>query len=366
MLRYGRKEVLGAAIVQEENALPQSPQRRRAELISTRSALPDVVGQSGAHVMNFNITEQVGRCVAQARCDTRSRRGKRRRVAGRAANGTEQAAAVADGGGPTRHSGGRSGLGCHAHEDGKLHHVTRRAEIGGIEVGVVFRRAVDAAVGRQSTSRLVFAGQRALRGEGLIADALFHVVCLTGKDQQRLVLRLPAKAADGAVIAVVIERTAGAEGTSIGGRIGQQRCIVNVLHQARAKGRRRDAEDHVVGGHCLGKAGLRDIAGASVSAAGNGEEVFHSAVGSVRVGVAKLVKEEWETRFSYGTRRSDERRDSIPCAISRGVSHLRVGCGGCAANRRLSMAKGAASGVEARSKSSTGFDGAGNRIYFVE
>ena len=51
--------------MQEENALPEAPQRRGAELVSSRPALRNVVRQPGAHVMYFNVAEQIGRGVAQ-------------------------------------------------------------------------------------------------------------------------------------------------------------------------------------------------------------------------------------------------------------------------------------------------------------
>jgi len=44
--------------------------------------------------------------------------------------------------------------------------------------------------------------------EEFVGDTHLHVVSLTGKDHQRFVLRLPAKAADGAIVAVMIEASA--------------------------------------------------------------------------------------------------------------------------------------------------------------
>src|SRR6267154_3871869 len=48
-------QVRSTAIVQQEDALPQSPQGSRAELVSARAALRDVIRQARAHVMDFNI-----------------------------------------------------------------------------------------------------------------------------------------------------------------------------------------------------------------------------------------------------------------------------------------------------------------------
>src|SRR5262245_50209521 len=49
-------QVVGAAVVQEEDPLPETPQRRGAELPRARFALADAVRKPDAHVMY----EQVG------------------------------------------------------------------------------------------------------------------------------------------------------------------------------------------------------------------------------------------------------------------------------------------------------------------
>ena len=45
----------GAAIVQEENALPQTPQRRGAEFVGASGTLLDVVSQSGTHMVHEQV-----------------------------------------------------------------------------------------------------------------------------------------------------------------------------------------------------------------------------------------------------------------------------------------------------------------------
>ena len=45
-----------AAVVEEEDALANAPERRGAEFIRTGRALGDVIGQTSAHVMD----EQIG------------------------------------------------------------------------------------------------------------------------------------------------------------------------------------------------------------------------------------------------------------------------------------------------------------------
>lgn len=69
----GSQQVCGAAVVQEEPALSNAPQRRRAELVSACSALAYVVIQPVAHVMDFQIAEQVCRGIAQTGRDSRCR-----------------------------------------------------------------------------------------------------------------------------------------------------------------------------------------------------------------------------------------------------------------------------------------------------
>src|SRR5947209_2483074 len=62
-----RQQVLGAAVVHEEDALPEAPQRRGAELIAAGAALRHVVIQRRAHVMNLDVAEEVRRRTAEAR-----------------------------------------------------------------------------------------------------------------------------------------------------------------------------------------------------------------------------------------------------------------------------------------------------------
>ena len=52
-------EVGGAAVVQEEDALPQTPQRSGPEFISTGGTLRDMVSQIGAHVVQEKVGESI-------------------------------------------------------------------------------------------------------------------------------------------------------------------------------------------------------------------------------------------------------------------------------------------------------------------
>ena len=56
----GLQQVVGAAIVQEENSLTKTPQWGSAEHVSCGSALGNVVGQTAAHVMHQEIAVGVG------------------------------------------------------------------------------------------------------------------------------------------------------------------------------------------------------------------------------------------------------------------------------------------------------------------
>src|SRR5229473_3249632 len=51
----GHEQVGRAAVVQEEDPLPKSPQRRGAELVTAGAALRDVVRQPCSHVVNLEI-----------------------------------------------------------------------------------------------------------------------------------------------------------------------------------------------------------------------------------------------------------------------------------------------------------------------
>ena len=51
----GVQEIRGAAIVKEENALAEAPQRRRAEFVWSGVALRDAVREIRAHVVDQQI-----------------------------------------------------------------------------------------------------------------------------------------------------------------------------------------------------------------------------------------------------------------------------------------------------------------------
>ena len=59
MFADGVEEIRSTAIVEEEDALTEAPERRGAELVGTGSALRDAVGEICAHVMDEQIGEEV-------------------------------------------------------------------------------------------------------------------------------------------------------------------------------------------------------------------------------------------------------------------------------------------------------------------
>ena len=61
----GLQEVVGATIVQKEDALAQSPQGRRTKLVRAGIALNDVISQYRPHVVDEEIGEQIRRLVTE-------------------------------------------------------------------------------------------------------------------------------------------------------------------------------------------------------------------------------------------------------------------------------------------------------------
>src|SRR5579859_1847751 len=376
-----------AAIVQEEHTLSQSPQRRRPELVSTRVALRDVVGQHRAHVVELQIGKRVHRSVGQisrrARC---LRVALRRIVAGRAADGTEQRTTVGNRSGTYRFS-----IQYHStlprrsqqtHEVGKgrdvIQHGCRiRGRVARLRIAVVFRIAKTAQVqtagwkSRSShVSNVVFTRQRTVLREQQVSDAHLHVVSFTREDVQRSVLCLPAKTADGSVVAVVVEVSGNTKVVvEVGIPVGQQGRIVQVLQQPRAKQRRRNAEGQVVSRRRRRKARLLQAAASpAIKTTADRKQCFHSTVRVGCVHRAVRVEEERETGFTCRTSGRDERRRGIRRAAGDGLyafvglrlryaigavsNHLKfriVGWSGTA-NRRLRVASRTLVEVKPRSQ----------------
>src|SRR5262249_16288991 len=136
---------------------------------------------------------------------------------------------------------GRSGRGEEAHEEGEL---LDGADGPGAAGGIGGRHVVRPL--RELTARRLVA----LLLEELVADAHLDVVRLPREEEQRLVLRFPAEAADGPVVAVPVGTTADAEGVfggDVGGLVGDDRAAGNLLYESQPERRGGNPEDHVVG-----------------------------------------------------------------------------------------------------------------------
>src|SRR5262249_4887463 len=59
------QQVAGASIVQEEQPLPYTPQRSRAELVRSRVALYDVIGQARAHIVHQQVRIKIDLLATQ-------------------------------------------------------------------------------------------------------------------------------------------------------------------------------------------------------------------------------------------------------------------------------------------------------------
>src|SRR6266576_7188570 len=133
-------------------------------------------------------------------------------MAGGAADCAKEPAAVSDRGRSSRRSSGGCGLVEELYERNEQPNVTGHCgSAGTTRVGNVLRvadpRQVQ-AIGGKPASQLVLTRQRPVLRKQFVGDADLHVVGLTGEDHQRLVLRLPAKTADGAIVSVVVEGAA--------------------------------------------------------------------------------------------------------------------------------------------------------------
>src|SRR5450432_8548 len=358
-------QVAGAAIVQEEDSLPESPQRGGSELITTGAALSNVIVEPVAHVMDFQIAVEVRGYTAETGRDIGSRAGQRRCVASRATNRREERLSGRNRSCATGCRGRGSWRGQQSHEDGELDRVTGSIHVTGVKVRGIFRCSVDLAVCWQARG-LAFTRQRTLLLEHFVGYALFNVVGLTGEDEHRFVLGLPAETRNGTVISVAIEGSADSKRAGVGGEVIQQRGFINVLHQAGAESWRGNAEDDVTHGLGLREAGLRDVAGSGIRTASNGEQVFHAAVRVRGIGIAEGVKEEWKTNFTHRATGGDERRDGIPGAVCGCVCYLGVNGRAAAACCWLGMTESAASGVVTGAKARACFNGSGNGINFPE
>src|SRR5262245_50230371 len=102
-------QIVRAAVVQEEEPLPETPERRCPELVALCEALQDVVSEPRAHGVQRQVGVEICGLVAK-RLDRGFRIGfQGRRVAERAAETRELRAPATDRGRPARTVGRRLG-----------------------------------------------------------------------------------------------------------------------------------------------------------------------------------------------------------------------------------------------------------------
>src|SRR5256884_2975831 len=309
---------------------------RRRHTRCSRDWSSDVCS-SDLHFVDQEIREEVGGLVAERlhRCVAG---GERRRVTEGTSHFHEQIASVTDGIGAAGRREGRGGRRQEAHEEGELLDPVQSARgRGGFGVGDVVRD------GRELARRIFLA----LRRKHLIADSHFDGVREAGVEQQGFILGLPAKPGDRSVDAIVV----GAAGDAlvlldrgVGGLIGEDRAVRNVLDQTRAKEIRRKSEDQVVGRGRRVEVGQSQDAAAPSRPPGDGGRVFHAAIPA-------SVWLELEMGLLHRSVQPEEEGDTVGAAVLRGEGHLRIHERAGAPGGRLAMAADTAVEVHARPES---------------
>jgi hypothetical protein len=110
--------------------------------------------------------------------------------------------------------------------------------------------------------------------ERLAGDAHLHVVGLAREDEQRFVLRLPAEPGDRAVVAAPIDAPADTEiplGERVGGQVGHDRAVADLLDEAGAEDGCGNPEDDVVVPDLSLEVLLRDGAAGRLRVSGDDE-----------------------------------------------------------------------------------------------
>src|SRR5262249_12136728 len=195
LMRLNRLEqVRGAAVMEKKKPPAYPPQGSGAELARASLPLRDPIGQAWPHVMEQQIGEEIDGLIAQ-RLDGRVACVEGRGVTERAPDVAKQALAAGDRLGATWGVESRGRWGEEAHKEREfLDGAERLQGRHGVGVGHVVRH-------RRELARRVFL---ALRLKQFVGDAHFDVVGFAGEQEERLDLGFPAKARDGAVIAVEV------------------------------------------------------------------------------------------------------------------------------------------------------------------
>src|SRR5579872_2798468 len=245
--------------------------------------LAEAVSKTRAHVVQKNVGVQVDRTVLQHRADHDRRRPHGWRVAERAAGFVEQAL-------PADRAWARMRV--RLRPIGKAHHHLEFHPIGQdvkrIGEGLV-ERIVRSSTGHVVRFRLVravaarvFLGRRR---EDLVGDAHLDIIGLARKHRDGLVLRLPAKAGDGAVVTAAVgtpgdaKRGARRSGCRL---MRQDLAILDRFDQAEAKHLQRNPERDIMLPHLLFEIRLNETArwnrGVMLDAP-YGPKLMHAAVG---------------------------------------------------------------------------------------
>lgn len=175
------EEIRTAAIMEQEDALTETPERRGAELVGTGAALRDAIGKICAHVMNEQVGEEVSVDLTQARSDFRCPYRKSWSVAHGATACAKDVAAIGDRLRAAGVGGGGAWRSQEPHEHGKLHDIAGDARVWGrARIRAVLGGRVKTATWGKTTA-LGFIGAGAFVLEQLVRDAHFYVVSFAGE-----------------------------------------------------------------------------------------------------------------------------------------------------------------------------------------
>ena len=112
MLTYGLDDIAGPPVMEEEDPLADTPERRGAKFPASSQALRHALGESIAHVMYEQVREEIDWPVLQHRADQGRCRLHCRRMTQRAADRAEKL--------PTPHRAG-TGIWIRLRSIGKAH-----------------------------------------------------------------------------------------------------------------------------------------------------------------------------------------------------------------------------------------------------
>jgi hypothetical protein len=202
------------------------------------------------------------------------------------------------------------------------------AGVGGAENAHVFRQRVELAARDRFDVTLV--------GKELVGDAHLDEVGFAGEHQQGLVLRLPAKSGDGAVIATAIELSGDAQvrfQRRICREIRLEREVGYEFDEPETESGRGDAENDIVFSELRCEVRLRDIAARRIWTPGDRVQFVHLAI-------RRAIRISHEPRFADRTIQSDERRHDISGALQGRDRHLGIDAWAAAADGGLRVAAG--------------------------